>query len=206
MRLDEGLAALAARTGLDADALIAYASEDTLGGVDTGWPGGSVWRVEGQWLYALIRALRPDRVIEIGTAAGCSAAHMLAALNANGHGTLHSYDILANAGFAIPDSVSRERWRFTAADAITALEAQPVTCQVAFEDGLHTTDFTRAALRTLKGLTTGVLVSHDAMHFSDYGRMVREAWDAEIGQYDAMLMEASDCGLAFTTTTAVPCP
>jgi len=198
LRLEEGLAALASRAQLDAGELAAYAAEDTLGGVDSGWPGGSVWRVEGQFLYALIRALKPERVIEIGTAAGCSAAHMLAALNANGHGTLHSYDILASAGYAIPDTVSRERWRFTAADAIATLQKTPVRCQVAFEDGLHTTEFTRDALRTLKQMTVGVLISHDALHFSDYGRMVREAWDAEIDDYDAVLMEASDCGLAFT--------
>lgn len=43
-------------------------------------------------LYAFTRLLRPDHIVETGVSSGVSSAHFLAALRANGHGTLHSID------------------------------------------------------------------------------------------------------------------
>ena len=90
--LQNTLAAIAADWGFDADALIAYADEDEIGGYPERWPGGSLWSVEGQTLYALTRALKPARVVEFGTWQGCSGSHLAAALVANEHGTLVCVD------------------------------------------------------------------------------------------------------------------
>jgi predicted O-methyltransferase YrrM len=43
-------------------------------------------------LYALVRILRPDHVVETGVSSGVSSAHFLAALRRNGRGRLHSVD------------------------------------------------------------------------------------------------------------------
>jgi Methyltransferase domain len=43
-------------------------------------------------LYALVRLLRPDHVVETGVSSGVSSAHFLTALRRNRHGTLHSID------------------------------------------------------------------------------------------------------------------
>ena len=43
-------------------------------------------------LYAMVRALRPDHVIETGVSSGVSSAHILLALRRNRRGTLHSID------------------------------------------------------------------------------------------------------------------
>jgi len=43
-------------------------------------------------LYVFTRLLRPDHIVETGVSSGVSSAHFLAALRANGHGTLHSID------------------------------------------------------------------------------------------------------------------
>lgn len=43
-------------------------------------------------LYALVRLLRPDHVVEAGVSSGVSSAHFLAALRKNRHGRLHSID------------------------------------------------------------------------------------------------------------------
>jgi hypothetical protein len=43
-------------------------------------------------LYALVRVLRPEHVIETGVSSGVSSAHLLLALERNGRGTLHSID------------------------------------------------------------------------------------------------------------------
>jgi hypothetical protein len=44
-------------------------------------------------LYALVRLLAPDHVIETGVSSGVSSAHFLLGLRRNGHGTLHSIDL-----------------------------------------------------------------------------------------------------------------
>lgn len=44
-------------------------------------------------LYALVRWLRPDHVIETGVSSGVSSAHFLLALRRNGRGRLHSIDL-----------------------------------------------------------------------------------------------------------------
>ncbi len=44
-------------------------------------------------LYALVRHLRPDHVIETGVSSGVSSAHLLLALRRNGRGVLHSIDL-----------------------------------------------------------------------------------------------------------------
>jgi predicted O-methyltransferase YrrM len=62
-------------------------------------------------LYALIRELRPDSVIEIGVANGHSAYFMLNALQANGAGTLHSFDVIPGAGGLLSER-ERELWDF----------------------------------------------------------------------------------------------
>ncbi|MFZ1024034.1 MAG: class I SAM-dependent methyltransferase [Thermoplasmata archaeon] len=43
-------------------------------------------------LYALVRLLKPDHVVETGVSSGVSSAHFLTALRRNGRGTLHSID------------------------------------------------------------------------------------------------------------------
>ncbi|MCI4336958.1 MAG: class I SAM-dependent methyltransferase [Thermoplasmata archaeon] len=43
-------------------------------------------------LYALVRLLRPRHVVEVGVSSGVSSAYLLAALERNRQGTLHSVD------------------------------------------------------------------------------------------------------------------
>jgi Methyltransferase domain len=71
----------------------------------------------GELIYALVRATRPDAVMETGVAAGVTSAFALAALEDNGHGELHSVDLPPPAlvvrglvGSRIPPSL-RRRWR-----------------------------------------------------------------------------------------------
>jgi len=44
-------------------------------------------------LHAIARLLRPDHVVEVGVSSGVSSAYLLAALEKNGRGTLHSVDL-----------------------------------------------------------------------------------------------------------------
>jgi predicted O-methyltransferase YrrM len=78
-------------------------------------------------LYAVVRAFRPDVVIETGVSSGMSSAHILLALAANGTGKLHSIDlpnvqqgsILPDGratGWIVPDSL-RGRWELQIGDS-----------------------------------------------------------------------------------------
>ncbi|HXY47126.1 MAG TPA: class I SAM-dependent methyltransferase [Thermoplasmata archaeon] len=46
-------------------------------------------------LHAIARLLRPEHVVEVGVSSGVSSAYLLAALERNGRGTLHSVDLPA---------------------------------------------------------------------------------------------------------------
>jgi predicted O-methyltransferase YrrM len=66
-------------------------------------------------LYLLVRLTRPEVVLETGVADGRSTAVTLAALAANGTGTLHSVDISPEVGGLVTD---RERWRLHVVDPL----------------------------------------------------------------------------------------
>ena len=70
----------------------------------------------GRLVYEAARAARPDTIVETGVATGVTSAHLLAALEDNGHGLLHSVDLppsdmvaAGHVGAAIPDDL-RHRW------------------------------------------------------------------------------------------------
>lgn len=105
------------------------------------------------WFYALIRELKPDRIIETGTAAGSSTSIMLAALHANNCGELVSIDLPAEkgkrgmgwslpegeqAGFLIPDEY-RRRWNLRVGDAKDLLVPafREKRCDIFIHDSLH---------------------------------------------------------------------
>jgi predicted O-methyltransferase YrrM len=77
----------------------------------------SRWGVEqatGLTLYALARLLRPTVTVETGVADGRSSFILLSALERNGHGMLHSFDVRPDAG-----SLARghDQWNLTTSDA-----------------------------------------------------------------------------------------
>ncbi len=69
----------------------------------------------GWLLYVLTRLLRPRTVVETGVANGHGSFVLLAALEANGHGTLHSFDIEPRSGGLVEDD-HRDRWHLTIAN------------------------------------------------------------------------------------------
>ena len=81
-------------------------------------PFPATWAVETETsflLYALVRALEPATVIEMGVGNGQSSFFILRALAANGAGTLHSFDIAPQAGGLLSPS-EREDWDFRLVD------------------------------------------------------------------------------------------
>lgn len=208
MQLSEALHAIADQLELDASALIAYAAEDEVGGWPSArWPGGALWSVEGKALYAITRAMQPKHILECGTREGCSATHLLTALNANGSGHLTSVDLcsiedISGAGFGglVPEEL-RNRWTFHAPmSAQDFLDGDATPFEIVFEDTDHTRETTIAILeRLVSRPSVKMVVSHDIFH--PYAtEAVRAAWVYVFGdegaQWRAYLIEPSDCGLA----------
>jgi hypothetical protein len=178
-------------------ALMDAAQADDAGGYDTGWFMGSIWDVEGRFLYALASVLKPETVLEVGVSAGCSTTHFLSAA-AGYNGDVIGIDINAGAGFGIPPHL-RQKWTFLAGDAADMIETRTMpTNALIFEDGAHTYDFTLDVLQRLVRLDPQVVVSHDFHHWV-VGEDVQRAWDDVfgIGNYSSALMAPSDCGLSW---------
>lgn len=177
MNRDDALRQIAAAAGLNADELVGYANEDAVGGRDTGaWAGMSTFEAEGQVLYALIRALKPTQVVEVGVDSGGTSTHILTALDRNDDGQLYSVDINPEVGAKVPAGL-RNRWTLRIEDALTV--DLPDRADVIFEDGSHELVFTREILTRLKALNPRVILSHDYYTHETYGGFyVKEAFDA----------------------------
>jgi predicted O-methyltransferase YrrM len=197
----------AAVFGLDAPALIDYAYSDPHGGYnsayDDGFPIGSMWRVEGQFLYALIRALKPLAVLELGTWHGCSATHLLQAIVDNKDGGLtcvdnREYGDIAIGGL-IPDPL--KRLPFIHDMRLEKFIAQALkegwTYDFIFEDAMHTPEQVEFVWRAAKDLLNpgGMIVSHDAMH-DVAGIAVREGIHKAGLTTTNVLIAPADCGFA----------
>ncbi len=196
MNLNDALLKLAAAGNLNADELIAYAAEDTIGGwhLDESqrkWPTGSMWGVEGQLIYALVRAMRPALVCELGVSHGCSATHILSALEANGKGKLISVDIYESSGNGIPDNL-KHRWQFKAG---TAVERIPTKAEIVLEDLDHY-EGTLSAFRVISALKPRLVLAHDAEHHL-VGSEVRKHFQYTFGTCDTVLIEPGNCGFAY---------
>lgn len=199
--LNDALTELAQALNVDPSVLIAYAAEDQYGGYHDNkeyskWQIGSMWEVEGKFLYALVRHLKPRKVVEVGVGQGCSSTHLLAALEANKKGALLSVDINPSAGSGVPDDLLN-RWELATADALEYFGGKKVIkADIVVEDGSHGLAFTRDLLPMLLKSNPRVLISHDAMHHL-VGEDVRAAWQEVIGVFHTTLIAPSDCGFAW---------
>lgn len=169
--------------------------------------GSTAMPDRGPFIYATARAIRPKLVVETGVASGASTVYILAALEKNREGTLHSVDLppdeWADAGLHESDRVDlprglgpgwlvpeclRDRWVFHAGDSRSVLpkllnELETIT--FFFHDSEHTYDLMRLEFETAwshmeKG---GILASDDIgwnQAFDDFTR-VHQSPFARIG-------------------------
>ncbi len=223
MNLDETLMLLAMQLQINPTELIQYAAEDVIGGYHwkpelSRWKQGSIWEVEGQVLYALIRALKPQHAVEIGSWVGCSATHIATALSVNGKGHVTAVDVDPQAGESFPAHLAAIRETVTS-DGIAWLAGQEdESIDFMFEDSSHDTNqcASIAALCRTKLAPGGVLVMHDAAHDkaivgggqiinSLVGEEVRAGLTRALGdEYRVYISDPSDCGFAVWQRKAEP--
>lgn len=225
--LEQSLEQIAAQIHCDPQQLIAFSNEDTLGGFHIvpelrKFPMGSAWGVELQTIYAIIRWLKPEKVVEIGGLSGASATHIAAAIKANGKGHLYSIDngvLGAIHGELIPSDLRKYVTLVEANGEDWLATQEDESIGFVFEDAAHGRELVALLSRlSLQKLAPGgVLVNHDAGHdqyydgnsftngmfngaqgASDVGRNVRDGLaDANV-YFRVYRAEPSDCGLAIT--------
>lgn len=93
--------------------------------------------VEAELTYLLIRAFRPDTVVELAPDRGWSSTWMLRALRDNGSGHLYSYDITDYAARTVPPELADGRWTFTKGDIRENLHKLPPRIDHFFMDAVH---------------------------------------------------------------------
>lgn len=133
--------------------------------------------------YVLPRILRPKLIVETGVAAGSMTSFLLAALNKNQEGELHSYDLAPVAGertmdwtakgedevgFLIPEPY-KARWRLTFGDA--TYELPKAYSGESFDWFFHDSDHTYEHMTyeyafALKHLAPGGLVISDDIQWN----------------------------------------
>lgn len=157
----------------------ALLEQDYLGGY-IGEPTG----IDGKVLYAIVRTLKPQRLLEIGTAQGGTAGHIALALKHNYEdydieGHLLTVDIDNTAGLYNMPQFLRDYATSVHADANLYIE-QLSEYDFIHEDGNHSAyQIHKVYQRVQSGLLAagGVILSHDALMFSDI-----EGMDS-IGEY-----------------------
>lgn len=189
--------------------VIPFAAQDPHGGYhsayDDGFPTGSLWRVEGQFLYALVRALKPQTALELGTWHGASATHILQGLKDNGFGRLDYVDNRAYGDIVIGGMIPRDLLVYSMPHE-TSLEREieialkyKYRYDFIFEDAMHTVEQVELVWGAAERLLNpgGMIISHDALH-PIAGPVIREGI-ARAGYADkamTMLIEPADCGFA----------
>ncbi len=122
--------------------------------------------LEAEITYLLLRAFRPDSVVELGTFHGWSTTWILSALRDNGTGRLHSFDKIDNVVRNVPADLARDRWTFVQGDVKENLGKLPGEAGYLFVDAAHGGRFARWYIENLFPLVpakTPVSV-HDVFH------------------------------------------
>ncbi|GAU68781.1 O-methyltransferase [Streptomyces sp. NBRC 110611] len=121
---------------------------------------------EAEMTYLLLRDLRPEVVVEVGTFYGWSTMWILSALRDNGVGHLYSFDIVDNVVRNVPKELSADRWTFTKGDIREHPDKIPAGTDYLFIDADHGARFAHWYIEHLfpavpAGTPTSV---HDVFH------------------------------------------
>ncbi len=114
--------------------------------------------------YAIVRALKPLRVVETGMHDGLGSTVLLAALERNGEGHLTSIDPKPGTGWLVPERL-RPRWSRVRATSYEALP-QAGKIDLFVHDSLHTPECERWELETAADHGAKTLLSDNA-HAAD---------------------------------------
>lgn len=202
MEFVTALTLIADQLSLNPVALETYANEDMIGGFHSSpqqakWISGSLWEVEGKILYALIRALKPMSVLELGVHVGASTTHLRTAIEANGYGYVTSVDKWGGAGAGIPARL-KPHGKLVFEDALTYIKSlSDNSIDFCFEDMIHSESEVYDVITALrpKLRTDAVVVHHDSEHGDDGDKVRAGIARAGVTDWKSYAIAPSDCGL-----------
>lgn len=168
---------------LDSNALFSYAIEDTFTG----------WQVEGQLLYALVRMLKPKRVLGVGACEN-SVNHLGLGLLHNQKGHMDCVDAWQGDVQMIDEEVF-PYLTIHYQDLSDYISCYCASYDLIFHDALHTAEQTEMVWSKVYLTSGGVFISHDKIH-----RLVSSTFMQGVYRaiYDPLIIsvEPSDCGMA----------
>lgn len=181
--------------GVDYQVFRSYLEEDN----HTGYPDavpGSIWKVDGQILYAVARAINAMKIADIGTFGGISATHFAAAM-ALVNGKVTSVDIWQRHGDFIPDEL-RRYVELVHNDGETFLRHHTDEFDIVSEDTDHVYDTARKiAMAGRSALRPGgVYIVHDVCHVPEGVDVLRAVKDAGMDPF-VIQVQGTDSGLGF---------
>lgn len=133
---------------------------------------GSTPVAEARVMYAFCRAIEPETVVVSGTGYGGFDAHIVNALEKNGHGELHSIDLPKGwkeyeCGYAVPDHL-RHRWNLHLEDAEKSLPKllQEYDVDLFIHDSNHSDEWMRWEFSQAYNYLDqdSYIASHDVLH------------------------------------------
>lgn len=117
--------------------------------------------------YAIVRALRPDHVVETGTDKGLGSVVLAAALLRNGKGQLTTMDVNPAAGYLVSDSYA-EVTSVVIGDSLHGLSTSVSNVGVFIHDSDHTSRHETAELEAVApNLAPGARILSDNSHETD---------------------------------------
>ncbi len=117
--------------------------------------------------YALIRALKPEHVVETGTDKGLGSVVLAAALLRNGSGRLTTLDVNPDAGYLIADHYATVT-DLRLGDSLVELRSLDHPVDFFLHDSLHTREHEAAEYEAVAGrLTEQAVVLSDNAHVTD---------------------------------------
>ncbi len=117
--------------------------------------------------YAVVRALKPDHVVETGTDKGLGSVVIASALIRNGHGRLTTMDINPAAGYFISGKYA-EVASLVLGDSVAALAACPPDVGIFIHDSDHTPEHERRELDSIApALIARARILSDNAHAAD---------------------------------------
>ena len=152
--------------------------------------GGQMSTVEASAIYALVRSIKPEKVVETGVADGATSAFILRALEDNRKGKLYSIDLPSERlppgkapGWIVSDDL-RHRWDLRiggSEDSLEPLLKELGRIDCFLHDSLHTYEHMIFEFRTTWPYLCpgGLFLSHDVGRnaaFFDFAKEVGMQW------------------------------
>jgi predicted O-methyltransferase YrrM len=165
----------------------------------SGYPkelGGSVWESEGKALYTMIRVVKPKNVLEIGNLKGCSANHILKAVQMNGGEVdVTLLDLYENLDY---DKIHPFHFHRILQDSVEFLNKK-LLYDFYMIDGEHSYEHTKKELELIIANTkvSCYIWAHDYFVDHDPSCQVKRTWDEMADKFSKIAYlkdKVSNCG------------